>query len=125
MVNTYVWFYSSKPPYPLSQTHRGREDSSPRGSQTSKRPSGEETASRSYFFFALITLEYLFEHSPGSEVQTRELTVSFLELVQLSELAGVMKNLMALNPQMSVLAPEPLRNVCCVSPWSVLAEAWV
>ena len=57
--------------------------------------------------------------------QTRDLTVSFLEQAQASELEGVMKNLTALNPQMSVLAPEPLRNECCAWSWSVLAEVWV
>ena len=57
--------------------------------------------------------------------QVRDLTVSFLGPAQPSELEGAVKNLTALNPQMSVLAPEPLRNVGCASPWLVLAEGLV
>lgn len=81
-----------------------------------------------YFFFVLIMLatdKYLVEHSPGRDCQTRDLTVSFWEPALPSELEGAVRNLMALNLQTSGLAPEPLRNVCCASPWSVLAGVLV
>ena len=58
------------------------------------------------------THEYLFEHGLDGQLQTRNLTVSFLYLVQPSALVGVLKNQTALNLQMSPPAPEPSRNAC-------------
>ena len=66
--------------------------------------------------------EYLIGCILAVAFQTGGLTVSFLEPAQPSEVAQAMMNLMALNPQMSVLDPEASRNVCCVYSWSVVTE---